>query len=283
MLKVLAAVGAVVVVVLGVGAYLLGSAAVAAGKAQSDANAAMETARTHINDTDASLKAAPTFDVSGNPPDFAKAKKAVDDLVAGLGDARTTDARDEAGLRSVRDDLSSKGASPFALPYRGALDHEHQRVVSMLTALDAADGALKIVQDQLRILSAAFDADMDFVTLLDRIQKEDIAGGLALFPSIDAKLQAAAKLAQGPAIPPQLQKELKDMQTTSTDLNAFLRAVQARDSGTIQALTPRLDADVAALDSLDITGLETYEQTLIQPYRDRYDAAVKAAGYTLKT
>ncbi|HEY4028354.1 MAG TPA: hypothetical protein VGO86_18150, partial [Candidatus Dormibacteraeota bacterium] len=72
------------------------------------------------------------------------------------------------------------------------------------------------------------------------------------------------------------------LQTTSADMKSFLQAVQRRDQRAVLALQPKLDADTKALDSLGTSGVDTYERTLMQPYIDRYDSGMRAAGFTVK-
>jgi hypothetical protein len=75
----------------------------------------------------------------------------------------------------------------------------------------------------------------------------------------------------------------KGSQTLSIDLNAFVQAAQRQDSGAIRAQQVQFDADMAALNGFDEQGHDSYERTLLQPYVDRFDSGVGAAGFTPKT
>jgi hypothetical protein len=284
LLKVLAVVGALGVIVAGVLVYLVGTTAVASGKARSDSITLLDSVRTRANDAQAALKTLPPFDLSSTNPDFARARQTADQYGSQLGGYRTTVQGDEVKLRSDRDRLTSRATGVLALPFRASLDHERQRAEGLLFALQAEDTALQIEQDQMRAISAIFDAEGDFyVLLVNHVGKQDITGSLALFPPLDGKLKTAAQVAAGPSTPPQLQKLVVSMQTLSTDLNAFLRAAQRRDQRTVQALQPKVDADATALDNFDSVSLDAYERTLLQPYLDRFDSGVRAAGFTPKT
>jgi hypothetical protein len=284
LLKVLAVVGALAVIVAGVLVYLVGSTAVASGKARSDSITLLESVRTRANDAESALKAVPAFDVSSTNPDFPKAKQAADQYGSQLGSFRTTVQGDEVKLRTDRDRLTSHATGVLALPFRASLDHERQRTEGLLFALQAEDTALQIEQDQMRAVAAMFDAEGDFYVLLnDHLGKQDITGSLALFPALDGKLKTAAQAATGQDMPPQLQKLVVSMQTLSTDLDAFLQATQRRDRSRVLALQPKVDADANALANFDSTGLVSYEQTLLQPYQDRFDSGVRAAGFTPTT
>jgi hypothetical protein len=65
-------------------------------------------------------------------------------------------------------------------------------------------------------------------------------------------------------------------------MKTYLQAIQRRDRAGAATALSRLDADVNALDTVDQTGVDAYERTLLQPYRDRYDSGVRAAGFTVK-
>jgi hypothetical protein len=281
-LKILAIVGAVIVVVVGVGGYLVGSAAFATRGTQAQASASLETARTHTFTLESSLNV-PNFDLTGASPDFAKAKKTADDYLTGTDQANATIRADQGALRTADERLRARAAGVFALPFRASLDNQRARVEAMLSALDAASAGLAIETSQMKLVSAAFDAFAEFGVLTARLQKQDINGSLGVFPTLDAKLQAAATLAQAPSVPPQIRTEMQDLQATSTDMRTYLQAIQRRDSRGALAAQTRLDADTKALDSLDQTGVDAYERTLLQPYRDRYDSGVRAAGFTIKS
>lgn len=281
LLKVLAVAGALVVIAGGVLVYLFATTAVASNRARTDSVALLESVRAHANDADAALHTLPTFDVSSTNPDLAKARQTADQYAAQLGADRTTVQTDEGRLRADRDRLATQSAKVLALPFRPSLDHERVRADGMLSALQAADTGLGIEQDQMHAVSAIFDAEASFSALItDHLDKEDVSGAIALFPTLDGKLKTAAQAAAGANTPPQVQKLVASLQTLSTDLNAFLVAAQRRDSARVLALEPKVTADANALENFDTQGLDAYEKTLLQPYEDRYDAGVRAAGFT---
>jgi uncharacterized protein YukE len=277
MLKILAVAGAIVIVVLGVGAYVLGSSALAAGAAEANANTTLESVRSDIDGIGTSLTT-PSLDTTTT--DYAKSKQTTDQLVTQLDQARATIARDQPRLGSARDRLVRQSTGLPALPFRAALEHQRLRVDSIRGALGAADTALGIEAGQARTVSALFDASAEFDTLTTRLQAQDLAGSLALFPGLNAKLQTAVRLGQAPDNPPQIQKMLKDMQTTSSDMQAYLQAVQRRDRNALPGLEKRLTADTTAIQNFDEAGMVAYQRTLMQPYKDRYDSGVRAAGFT---
>jgi hypothetical protein len=281
-MKVLAIVGAVAVVVLGVAVYLFGSAAVSAGTAEGDSSRLLRTTAAHTRQIDDSLKGSDLTQVmDGANTDFKAAKQASDGLVTRLDQARTTVAGDRSGLATSEGRLAALAGNPWALPVRTGVRNQQVRVQSVMAALDAAEGGLVIERDQMRTVSALMDAMVDFTTLSADLQKQDIPGSLGVVPGLQTKLQAAVQLSQGPNNPPQIHDELTTLQTLVKDLQSLLQAEQRKDSRAAAALVPKLEADQKALEGVQTSGIDAYEQKLLQPYRDRYEAGFKAAGIQL--
>jgi len=281
LLKVLAAFGALAVVAGGVFVYLFTTTAVASNKARTDSISLLESARTRANGGEAALNALPTLDISATNPDYAKAKQTVDQYGSQLGTYQTTVRADEALLRADRDRLRNQATGALELPFRPSLDHERLRAESLLSALQAEDTSLQIEQDQMKAASTILDAEGEFYVLIaDHLDKQDVAGSLALFPTLDGKLKTAAQASAGQNMPPQLQKLVTEMQTLSGDLKSFLQAAQRGNRSAALALEPKIEADSTALQSFDSKALDSYEQTLLQPYEDRFDSGVRAAGFT---
>jgi hypothetical protein len=285
LLKVLAAVGALVVIAGGVLVFLFAQTALASNRARTDSIALLQSVRTHGNDAVAAMRAVPPFtDISSTNPDFARAKQTADQYNGQLGTFQATVRADEVRLRTDRDRLTRQATGVLALPFRASLEHERLRAESLLAALQAEDTGMQIEQDEMKAVSATFDAEGDFTTLIvGHLDKQDITGSIALFPALDGKLATAAKASAGHDQPPQLQKLIADMQTLSTDLDAFLQAAQRGDSRRAQALEPKVEADATAAEAFDSQGFTSYEQTLLQPYIDRFDSGVRAAGFTPQT
>src|SRR5215469_7041837 len=90
LLKVLAAVGAVVVIAGGVLVYLFAQTALASNRARTDSIAVLESARVHGNDGEAALQTLPALDISTTNPDYAAAKVTVDNYTTQLESFQTT-------------------------------------------------------------------------------------------------------------------------------------------------------------------------------------------------
>ena len=279
-LRVLVAAGTIAAVVAGVMGYLVGSAAGLALRAGADSNATLERVVSHVNGGHALLRRLPNFDLTGANPDFARARQTAGQYALQLDRYRQTVEADRRQLIEDRDRLAERTSGLPSFPLGGILEQQRDRVQSMLSALDADGAAVKIMEDQMQALAAAFDVMSDFTTVFDDANRQDVPGALAVFPGLDGKIRAAARLAAGTDTPPQVQKLVTSLQELSTDLNGFLQAVQQGDPGGAHALDPRLQADAAALQTFDAPGLDAYERTLLQPYEDRFDAGVRAAGFT---
>src|SRR5262249_51908694 len=149
-----------------------------------------------------SLTALPAFDTAGASP--AKAMQTADDYAAKMGAFRATVEADEGRLRADRDRLARQANGGLETPFRGALEYQRRRAESMLTALEAEDAELVILQNQMLAFSALFDAANDLQSVIGRLDQQDVRGALTLFPGLGAKLQTAARLAAGPNTPPQV-------------------------------------------------------------------------------
>jgi hypothetical protein len=283
-MKLIAVFGAIAMLVAGVAAYLLGSAFVSARAAQVDSNRVLDAARAHTFQIHDSLKA-PNFKNlgSGSAQDVKTAKSTVDDYLSRIDEASGTVAADHAKLATSDGKLQSALGNPWSMPFRSGLQDQHNRMTSVLSALDASSNGLQIERDQVRAMSALFDALQDFVTVSDDAGRHDVAGAITAMQGVQQKLQNASQLAQGPNSPPQLQQLLANFQKTAADMQTLLQAVQHNDLKGINAVAPKLDADEKALNSFDEKGFDAYDQKLIQPYQDRYDAGWKAAGFHLAT
>jgi hypothetical protein len=283
-LKVLAAVGAFAVIAGAFLVYLFTTTAIASSQARSDSVALLETVRTRANNSDVALQKLPTFAISSTNPDYATAKQTADQYATQLTTNRTGVQADEARLGTDRDRLQNQAGGVLALPFRPGLDRERTRTEGMLSALQAEDAGLGIEVDQMKAVSAIFDAEGTLYDLVvNHLGNQDIPGTLALFPTLDAKLATAATAASGQNVPPQAHQLVVNMQTLSTDLHAFVQAYQRDDLDTLVSLQPKIDADTTALENFDSQGLDTYEQNLLQPYQDQFNAGFRAAGFSPAT
>jgi hypothetical protein len=280
-LKVLAAVGALVVIAGAFLVYLFTTTAIDSSKAKSDSVVLLQAVVKRANDSDAALQKLPTLDISSSNPDYAKAKQTVDQYAAQLSTDRTGVQADEVKLQADRDRLANQSSGLLALPFRPGLDRERARTEALLSALQAEDAAMGIEVDQMHAVSATLDAEDTLNDLVvNHLGNQDIPGALALFPTLNTKLQTAEQATSGQNIPPQTHQVVTNMQSLSTDLNGFVQADQRGDLDTMLNLEPKIENDANALQNFDSAGLDTYEQNLLQPYENQFNAGVRAAGFS---
>lgn len=276
------ALGLVVLLVLAAGgAYLVIGAAVAGGDKVA-AERVLERAR-QDNNAVFTLIAPPNLGggVAGSNADLAKLKGDLDAYRAKIGPARTTLAGDMPQLRAQAGKLGADESSPLLAPQRATLESERQRVQGAMTAFTSADQALVVADEELRFASALASAGELFVQLGDKLTANDVAGALALYGQLDPAMQQVVQLSKSPNIPQQMQTLTTALATTAADIKQLLQAVRARDLRTVNALTSRIDADEKALESFDENAAKTQTEAIFQPYKSRYEAALKNAGFKI--
>jgi hypothetical protein len=281
MLRILAVVGAAIVVFVGVGAYLVASAVGSASSAAADAATALQNIATDTLSIDHALRppTSPTISGSAQHPDFKADKQTADDYAARVEQISRIVTRDIAALRTMNDGLRAQSRNPLAFSVRPRVERAMSRASSMQSAFDAANVALGIERDEARLVSALLDVFDGVNTVFDRTGSSDVAGSLQAIPAAQTKLQSAAQVAQNPNDPPQVRQLITELQTLLTDLQAGLQAVQRRDFNALQSASSRVDADFNALDAWDAKAADAFEQSRLQPHIDRYHAGLTAAGF----
>jgi len=188
---------------------------------------------------------------TGSAADLKAARQRTDDATQRAAQARALVERDRADLDSAVGQLDREARNPLARPLRSGLMSERARLTSVMTALDAADSGIQIREDELRMLSALLDAMADLATMQADVEGRDFAGGLAVFPSLGRKLDAAKGLAAGPHNGSQVRQLVDNLQQTVNDLLGILDAARRNDRSGVNALLPRLDGDRKALQAFD--------------------------------
>jgi hypothetical protein len=281
MRKLVAVVVAVALVIFVGVAYFVGST-VAVGRERLAADSVLEGARQHNNKLADALQNPKTPTMFGADQDVGKSKASIDAYNATLGDSISTTEADLRSLRAADERLKRQSGNPLMWAQASQLAAERERVEAMISAFDSASGYLRIVQAQLRTVSSMLDAVAAFEAMSSFLERQDIAGALNRYPELEKKLQMTAELARAPGTPPQFQAEVNSLQTLVLDLKAILQAAQANDFDRLQSLQPKLDADAKALEAFDQKGFDDYETALAKPYRDRFEAGVRKAGFQLR-
>lgn len=286
----LIALAVVVIVVAGsVVGYFAATGTVAAGY-RVTAERALEQARTDNNQVANSLKSPQLGskslgdfqDAASYQQSMALLRSQLTDLQAHTRRARSLIDIDLLGLHRESDRLHSALDAVLLWPARGSLQMDRQRVESVAEGFTAARHALDILLDQETAAIAVVNAMDQFVQIVPLEQEGDFANALAMYPHIEAVMQQAVMLSANPNVPQQLHTLMTAMLTFVADNKLLLQAMKARDAQAGDAAAKKLDADQNAL-TFDEHGFEAAEDGLLKPYLDRYNSAMKRAGFHLNT
>jgi hypothetical protein len=270
-------VAAVLVALLAVGGYLAAGFVVAASDRQT-AEALVEHARNDNNQISSLVKKLPSPPSSASSAqDLSQSKTAVAGIAATFDRERGVVNSDLPRLHRASATLQSQSGSLLVVPERGSLDKERSRVDAVVTAFLAARAVLQIGGDQMRALSSIFDAES---VLLGTIQQQDVARALAAYPQVESKVQQAVTLSKALNVPPQIQALATSMGTLAADFKQFLQAQQSKNFNALQRSAAKVQADADGF-AFDDKGFNAYETNLFKPYQDRYNQALRQAGFTV--
>jgi hypothetical protein len=271
---------AVLVVVVAAGGYLAAGFVTAASDRQA-AQAVVEQARKDNNRISSLVKTLPTTPSSvSSAQDVAKSKIAVDGLAATFDQGRGLVTGDLPRLRQAGATLQSQSEGLLVAPERGSLDQERGRVSAVVTAFSAAGDFLQVAGDQMRFVSSMLDAE---IALDGVIQERDATRALAAYPQADSKVQQAVALSKSPNTPPQLRTLMASLATLGSDFKQLLQAARAHNLGAAQTAQAKVTTDANAVANFDQKGFDAFEANLFKPYQDRYDQALRQAGFTVIT
>lgn len=268
----------VLVGLMGGGAYLVAGTIIAAND-RVTTDRVLEQSRSD-NDKVASLVKAPDLqsDLNGNV-DYAKVRSGLEANRAGIATGKATLAAGRLRLQQAAARVRSDSASFLVVPQRGAMERDRERLEAVTTAFTAADAALSVADDQLQFNMALVAATEMFDQVGAKLNADDVAGTLALYGQLDTAVQQVVELAKSASIPEQLRILATALQSTAADVKKVVQAVQAKDLRTATALEPKLDSDEKALNTFDENAAKAQAAQIFQPYRARYETALRAAGF----
>lgn len=281
---IIAAVAVLGLVVVALGGYLAAGVAIANADRQQAARA-LEQARQDNNQL-ASLVKAPDVGPTAfgsSSQDLTKLESEVQAYDARLPPAKTRLAASATRLHAASDTLQSESGNVLVAPERSSLAAERKRLESVITAFGAADEIMTIGDELLQYEASLIHASAVFIQVTDKLTtNSDAAGALAMYPQLDSATQRMVQLAKGPHIPPQFRSLTTNFAAAMPDFKRFIQAVQARDNRTVIALGPKLEDEmnglIDAANKLDDKTVQATVQQLFQPYVDRYNAGLRAAG-----
>lgn len=281
-------IGVAALLVLVVGGYIGAGAVGAAGYRQS-AEQALRQAGTENDKIYGLVKKPPSLPASFSGQQtlaqaeqtLAQSKTAVDGYGTTLKRARAIVDTELPRLRQASQKLQADSGSILVAAQRGSLDEERRRLESAIAGFLAAGEYLTIAEEQMHFASVFLDADIALLGVARLVEQQNVAGALAQFPQVDIKVQQALTLSRGEHVAPQLQVLTNSLSTFSTDFKQLLQAIQAGNIEVVQTLAPKLDQDQKASASFDEAGYNAFQAQLAKPYVDRYEKAMKQAGFKL--
>jgi hypothetical protein len=208
---------------------------------------------------------------------FSQVNTTVEGMLAHAGEATKTIAKDQRQLETLANRMQDSGGNPMTLPFRDGLARSESRVRTMLSALDAANEGIKVVRDELRLLSSYIDWWNSLDIISTDLQRNDLSAALVELPGLNVKVQTLSQVSQ-PYAAPQLANLVTTVTASTTDIVSVLRAAQAKDAKALGAAVTKLDADGKALDAIDGTAIDSYYEGKAKGPRDRYVAAAASAG-----
>jgi hypothetical protein len=276
--RIIGAVAAVLVAVVAVGGYLAAGLVTAASDRQA-ADAVVGQARKDNNQVAALVKTVPSGPSSINgTQDLAKAKITADSAAAAFDQGVRLVTSDLPRLRQADATLQSQSGSFLVATQRGSLDKERARVDSVVTAFSAAHDYFQLAGDQMRFNSSMLDAEM---VLLGAIQEKDLTRALAAYANVDSKVQHAVTLSKGPNIAPAMQTLMGALATLAADFKQLLQAAHAGNLKATQAAQAKVTSAANAVGIFDQKGFDEFEAKTFKPYQDRYDQALRQAGFSV--
>lgn len=269
----IAAIGVIVLLIIG---YVV-AGAISAAAASGKAHKALNTTIQHQDTVSTVLSEDPFkgIDLKSANPDMTAIKAALAKFDVRIAQAADLVKADQAALADVRPTLHG---SALTLPFQGILSGDAKRVDAANSALVTATRAISYNKQQSQFLHPFFDSIAGFVALGNLNQNTDLATVMNQVNATEASLHQAVALAKPPAVPTQIKALLDGLQAVVTDLKGLLAAVQAHDQAGLAKWTAAGDADSKALSNVDSTALDNAEKALFAPLNDTYNRDMKTAA-----
>jgi len=277
---IIAAVAVVLVLVAGVGGYVVVGLAYAQSRLNS-ASSSYNTVVDHLNamnDTINSVKTQiNTGAVTGSTGTSLQQNKSLaDQFVSSSQTAQSQIATDDASLASADSSLKeNQWLTPLS---RDQLNHASARIGHARAALAAAK---TITADYVQIgvfFQALYATAIDLDTLGTMSQSSDLTGAAAADVTLKADVAKAIQLDKAPGLPPEMDAALVEIQSLATDFAQLLNAAAANNATAAQSAYAALQADVAKVQAADFSGIGTEIDNFYQPLIDQYNSEVDQAN-----
>jgi hypothetical protein len=197
----------------------------------------------------------------------SKQVKAADDALALLRS-------DESAIASADQRLAILGF--FALPARGSINVERNRLATVSNGLKQADTAMTAASNQGKVLLPLYDAMIDFTRMYAALGKRDLAGAGAPYPDAEQKLQQAISADQAEGVPSGLAKQLSAFSDLLDNSENMIQALQNKDAAGIKKYSDAVQAGLKTVQTLSDAVPSDYEVKTYGPYQKAYDSAIKS-------
>jgi hypothetical protein len=186
---------------------------------------------------------------------------------------------DLAALRAVDDSLKLDMLNPLLWRDKSELADQRGRVEALITGLNSASSGIGIIEAQAAALVALLDVFDSMYTIAPYIARRDANGALTHYSTLDQNMQILIAAIGGAKVSPEFVKSVDDLKVLIGDFKQLLEAVQYRNVGLVDSTLPKVQADITTADNDHILDWNSFERNLLQPYVDRYNSGVKAAGF----
>lgn len=244
---------------------------VAAGQ-MSGARTALSSAASHQQKVDAGFTS--FFAPDPTSGDYTVVKAQAEKEIQAENVALALVQADEATLKDA--DFRLSLLQWVALPARGAIASERQRLATTLTGLAQADQGLTAAANQGKVLLPVYDALISFTKMQAALNKRDLAAAGAHYPDAQQKVDLALSMANAPGIPPGFVTALKAFNDLLNSAESLVQAIQNKDAAATKKYSDAVQAGLKNVAALSQSLPANYEVKTYGPMQKAYDAAIKS-------
>jgi hypothetical protein len=244
---------------------------VAAGQLSS-ARAALSAAVSHQQKVDAGFSS--FFAPDPTSGDYAVVKAQAEKEIQAENVALALVQADEAAIKDA--DFRLSLLQWVALPSRGAIADQRQRLEIALSGLAQADQGLTAAVNQGKVLLPVYDALIHFTKMQAALNKRDLATAGAHYPDAQQKVDLALSLAGAPGIPPGFTNALRAFNDLLNSAESLVQAIQNKDAAGTKKYSDAVQAGLKNVSALSQSLPADYEVKTFGPMQKGYDAAIKS-------
>lgn len=221
-----------------------------------------------------SFDAAPSSPI-GNSSGAASPRAAADKFVQAWSTQSSTIASDDAALASAESGLQQQ--EWLTLVRRGNLDTASARIGHARKALAAAHFVAAERMKEGPFLQVYADIYNDLTTAAAAAQAGDLGGAQTIASTMVHDIDRAMGMLNDPQFPPELRQLLTGLRAFGQDVIDYLTALRAGDKAATASLATKANTDLATVESIDTSSIQTKIDQYYQPYLDTYHSELKRA------